>query len=52
MNPIGDDPNEMGDNLPFVDLGAGITAKAISAGYYHTCIIMDNDQVKCFGWNE
>jgi alpha-tubulin suppressor-like RCC1 family protein len=47
----GDKPNQMGDNLPYVDLGLGRTAKRISAGYFHTCALLDNDKVKCWGYN-
>jgi len=47
----GDGPNQMGANLPTVNLGAGRTAKAISSGGDHTCVILDNDQVKCWGRN-
>ena len=45
----GDSSGEMGDNLPAVDLGSGRTAKAISAGYQHTCVILDNESVNCWG---
>jgi alpha-tubulin suppressor-like RCC1 family protein len=48
---IGDEPNEMGDNLPPVDLGTGRTATAISAGNVHTCAVLDNGTVKCWGDN-
>jgi len=48
----GDDASEMGDNLPTVDLGTGRTAKAINAGMWHTCAILDNDTVKCWGKND
>ena len=41
----------MGDNLSVIDLGTGRSAKAIAAGGFHTCILLDNDQVKCFGYN-
>lgn len=41
---------EMGDALPKVDLGAGRTAKAISAARYATCALLDDDSVKCWGW--
>ncbi|MDB4981093.1 MAG: uncharacterized protein JWM82_1845, partial [Myxococcales bacterium] len=44
-------PEEMGDHLPTVDLGTGRTAKAISAGRYATCAILDDDSVKCWGWS-
>ncbi|MCB1014116.1 MAG: carboxypeptidase regulatory-like domain-containing protein [Acidimicrobiales bacterium] len=46
---LGNDPDEMGDDLPIVDLGAGRTAAAISAGFAHTCALLDNAQVKCWG---
>ena len=51
-NTRGDDPNEMGDNLPYVDLGTGRTAIAISAGGNHTCAVLDNNKVKCWGYNQ
>jgi hypothetical protein len=50
-NDRGNQPGEMGDALPFVDLGAGRTAKAVAAGLNHTCAILDNDRVKCWGTN-
>lgn len=40
---------DMGDALPFVDLGTGHTAKSIAAGRYTTCAILDDDSVKCWG---
>lgn len=48
-NSRGDESNEMGDNLPAVNLGTGRTAKAIATGGYHTCALLDNDSVKCWG---
>ena len=48
----GDGPNEMGDNLPAVDLGQGQAAVAISAGHQHTCALLDGGAVKCWGRNE
>ena len=50
-NARGDGPGEMGDALPTVDLGTGRTAKAIAAGASHVCAILDNDTVKCWGYN-
>ena len=44
----GDGPNEMGDSLPAVDLGAG-RAVAVSAGGHHTCAVLDTGAVKCWG---
>jgi alpha-tubulin suppressor-like RCC1 family protein len=42
----------MGDDLPVVDLGTGRTAKMISAGGEHTCALLDDDSVKCWGRNQ
>lgn len=33
-----------------VNLGPGRTAKAISAGAYHTCAILDDASVRCWGY--
>eukprot|EP00438_Fugacium_kawagutii_P028600 Skav226692 [mRNA] locus=scaffold3971:163350:175064:- [translate_table: standard] len=46
---IGSSPNTMGDHLPAVDLGTGRKAKHVSAGRYHTCAVLDNDSLKCWG---
>ncbi|RLT20932.1 MAG: hypothetical protein DWI30_08640, partial [Chloroflexi bacterium] len=51
-NNRGDESNEMGTNLQLVDLGSGHTAKSINANYYHTCAILDDDTVKCWGYNQ
>ena len=47
----GDDAGEMGDDLDPVGLGAGRTAVAIAAGDVHTCALLDNGIVKCWGFN-
>jgi alpha-tubulin suppressor-like RCC1 family protein len=47
----GSSVGQMGDNLPVVDLGTGRTAKKLSAGYDHACAVLDNDQLKCWGYN-
>ncbi|XRB12361.1 EGF-like domain-containing protein [Pseudoscourfieldia marina] len=44
-NNRGNEPNQMGDNLPYVDLGTGRTVKQISAESSHTCAILDNDML-------
>jgi len=47
----GDEANEMGDHLPFVDLGSGRTVQALAAGNSHTCALLDDNTVKCWGAN-
>ncbi|MFN3199899.1 MAG: fibrinogen-like YCDxxxxGGGW domain-containing protein [Bradymonadia bacterium] len=47
----GDHANEMGDNLPYTELGTGRTAVQMASGYYHTCALLDNGGVKCWGYN-
>ena len=46
----GANPGDMGDNLPTVDLGTGRTATVVGAGRNHTCALLDNHQVKCWGF--
>ena len=46
---IGDALNDMGDNLPFVDLGVGRTAVKVVAGLDHTCARLDDDTMRCWG---
>jgi PKD repeat protein/alpha-tubulin suppressor-like RCC1 family protein len=48
---IGDAPGEMGDSLPEVDLGGGRYATAVTASSTHTCALLDNHAVKCWGLN-
>ncbi|MEZ4270267.1 MAG: hypothetical protein R3C68_02155 [Myxococcota bacterium] len=48
----GDEPGEMGDNLPVVDLGPGRTAREVVVGLSHTCARLDNDTIKCWGFND
>lgn len=53
---IDTDGSDAGDNesvasLPSVDLGAGRTARAISAGGNHSCALLDNGRVRCWGAN-
>ncbi len=50
-NKRGDQPNEMGVNLPEVDLGTGRTAVTLASGGEHNCALLDDDTVKCWGYN-
>lgn len=47
----GDAPGEMGDALPFVNLGAGRSVNAVVAGELFTCALLDDATVKCWGSN-
>ena len=50
-NPRGGNAGEMEDNLPAVALGMGRTARTVAVGSAHTCAILDNDSIKCWGSN-
>ncbi|MFO0667496.1 MAG: hypothetical protein U0174_26330 [Polyangiaceae bacterium] len=50
-NNRGDNAGEMGDALPVVDLGTGRHAKDVVLGDDMTCVLLDDDTVKCFGGN-
>jgi alpha-tubulin suppressor-like RCC1 family protein len=41
----------MGDALPVVKLGTGRTAKTVLAGGGHTCALLDNGALNCWGHN-
>ncbi|CAB1113149.1 unnamed protein product [Ectocarpus sp. CCAP 1310/34] len=47
----GDDPDEMGDNLDFVDLGSNARVFSLALGDWHSCALLDGGDVKCFGKN-
>jgi alpha-tubulin suppressor-like RCC1 family protein len=49
QSDIGDGPGEMGDALATVNLGTGRTVLAVSAGLAHTCAMLDDATVKCWG---
>jgi len=49
---LGDGGSNTNTNAPSstaIDLGTGRTAVAVSVGYYHTCAILDNGDLKCWG---
>ena len=45
----------MGDCLPRVDLGtcgsSACTAKQVAARYRSTCVVLNDNTLKCWGWN-
>lgn len=51
MNNRGDSKGEMGKNLEFVTIEGVLPALALSAGKTHTCAILINKTVKCWGEN-
>jgi alpha-tubulin suppressor-like RCC1 family protein len=48
----GDAPGELGEALPFTELGSGRRAVAIDAGYRHACALLDDGSIKCWGDGE
>ncbi|MGE3974491.1 MAG: RCC1 domain-containing protein [Bdellovibrionales bacterium] len=50
-NPRGKTPEEMGDALPFVDLGTNQQVKKLSSKGNHNCVSFEDGALKCWGWN-
>ena len=49
-NHIGDNPSEMGDNLPIINFGNDFIIKDVANGLgWHACVISTNNIVKCWG---
>ena len=44
-------PGTMGVKLPAVDLGTGRSALAVTAGARWACALLDDQQLKCWGYN-
>lgn len=40
---------QMGDNLPRVDLGTGVVVTSVALGEAHTCAVIGEGDVKCWG---
>ena len=47
----GGDPEQMGDALPYVDLGTSTPVRQVSVGYQHSCVLLGDGRVKCWGSN-
>ena len=47
----GDSANQMGEYLPFLNLGSGLQVKDLSPGANHICLTTFQDQSKCWGRN-
>lgn len=50
-NSRGDAPGEMGDQLPRVDLGEDLNVIKITAGANHSCALLSDNTIKCWGYN-
>lgn len=50
-NARGDVVSELGYGLSFVDLGTNKFVKKVALGWLHTCAILNDDSVKCWGAN-
>ncbi len=48
---LADAAGTLGANIPFIALGTGRTATKIAAGYTHSCALLDNASIKCWGQN-
>ncbi|NDB94172.1 MAG: hypothetical protein EB165_05970, partial [Euryarchaeota archaeon] len=46
---MGDQANEMGHELPFVDTGVALNITKTALGESHTCALFENGSVKCWG---
>ena len=51
-NIIGNDPNELGDYLPPIDFGTGVSVSYLHSSYDHSCVITSSNDLKCWGYNE
>ncbi|KAG5175869.1 regulator of chromosome condensation 1/beta-lactamase-inhibitor protein II [Tribonema minus] len=48
---LGDDVALNSPSIDAINLGLGRTAKAIATGFFHTCALLDDSTVKCWGNN-
>jgi len=49
---IGDGANEMGNYLSSINLGSGREVNEVKGGEFHTCAILDDFGLKCWGSNQ
>jgi alpha-tubulin suppressor-like RCC1 family protein len=48
---VGDSLAQMGNNLPVIDLGLGRLSTDVETGTTHTCALLDDASVRCWGGN-
>ncbi|MED5486435.1 MAG: hypothetical protein VYB40_01860, partial [Candidatus Thermoplasmatota archaeon] len=46
---MGDEVDEMGTKLPYLNLGTDLIPESAALGMAHTCVLFSNNSVKCFG---
>jgi hypothetical protein len=46
---VGDAPGEMGDHLPYMDLGEDVHATMLAASTVHYCALLNTGQIRCWG---
>ncbi|MDD9947179.1 MAG: hypothetical protein OXU20_39435 [Myxococcales bacterium] len=51
VEPRGDDPHEMGDELSATDLGAGTWVVGVEAGGGYSCAVLNDGSARCWGFN-
>lgn len=51
LNDIGDEPNEVRDKLPPIDLGNGRLAHSLALSASHACALLTTGEVLCWGDN-
>ena len=49
-NIRGDLPSQMGDYLPFINIGTGRSVVRVKSNYKSTCALLDNYDIKCYGF--
>ncbi len=52
LNSRGAQASEMGDALPALNFGTGLSAVMITAGDRFSCALLNNGKIKCWGDNE
>lgn len=48
---IGGYESDQGANLPAINLGQGVRARSIATSGYHTCALLEDRRIKCWGRN-
>jgi alpha-tubulin suppressor-like RCC1 family protein len=48
---VGGQSGQMGDSLSAVNLGSSLKVVQVAAGYAHTCVLLQEGAIKCWGYN-